>query len=274
MRIVVTGASGFIGSELCRQLQSLGHEVTPILRGHPSAQRGPSSHQASVKSNDIFSESKSWWISVLREKDAIIHSAWSGASRPTELHDKSIQQRCRQGTILIGEAAAEAGISRFVGLGTALEYAPSDSPIRVTDPVDPKLPYSQAKHGAHMGLRAALHGTETKLVWCRVFQVFGQGESSERLYPSIMRAISSQCEISLTSGLQVRDFIPVELACQQIIRDGLYGSKAVTNICTGVGTTVRDFCLALARESHSENLLRFDAVQRTDSFPEVMVGVR
>ena len=83
---------------------------------------------------------------------------------------------------------------------------------------------------------------DVNITYARLFQVFGEGEKNSRLYPSLISAGIKGNDFKMSSGTQIRDFIHVNDVVNALIEEiNLLSKWQVINICSGIGTSVRDF---------------------------------
>eukprot|EP00727_Mastigamoeba_balamuthi_P012176 m51a1_g7581 hypothetical protein (300) ;mRNA; f:190700-191828 len=130
MRVFVTGATGYIGSEVVRELVARGHEVTALVRG--DASRAPQGSTGLVGSLDRFAE----WLPAAAQHDAIVHCALDVASLVKNGSDIATRQESDM-ILGVAEAAKKQGrtkamvitmsVTAVVGQpGTPDEYSPTD----------------------------------------------------------------------------------------------------------------------------------------------------
>lgn len=174
MKILLTGASGFVGGQLSEVLVSKGVSVTAIVRNKSAALRGDL-EQVIVPSLDA---NTSWGCLV--GQDVIIHSA----ARVHVMDDKAsdplwaFRQVNTEGTLTLARQAAQVGVKRFIfissikvnGEGTSLgqRYTAFDAPA-------PQDPYGFSKHEAEQGLKLLAAETGMEVVIIRPVLVYGPG---------------------------------------------------------------------------------------------------
>ena len=90
---------------------------------------------------------------------------------------------CLAGTLLLAEGASQAGVRRFVGVGTCFEYDLDLGLLGVDAPLKPTTPYAEAKAAAFTALSRLLPARDVEFVWCRLFYLYGEGEDERRLVP-------------------------------------------------------------------------------------------
>lgn len=158
MRILVSGASGFIGGPVCRRLAAAGHQVVAAVRRDDAFL--PLEVEAR-KIGEIGPDTD--WRAALKDCDAVIHLA----ARAHVMKDKSANPlalfrrvNC-EGTIRLAEQAAGAGVGRFIFVSSIKvngEATPPDRPFHGDDAPAPQDPYGQSKAEAE----AALAGIATR----------------------------------------------------------------------------------------------------------------
>lgn len=271
-RVLVTGATGFVGKQVLASLLERGVHVVPVVRPG-SVRKLPTSPQigAPVLSDDLFAENENWWQQRLRGIDTLIHVAWY--AKPSQYQFSNKNMSCLIGTLKMAQAAAQAEVKRFVGVGTCFEYAHSPRPLRVDSPLVASSPYAACKVAAYFALSQLLPQREVQFAWCRLFYLYGEGEDARRLVPAIRKHLSEGRPVDLTTGTQVRDFLDVIEAGRQIADVALGGKTGAINICSGKPLTVRELAESIADEYGRRDLLKFGARQENPFDPPYVVGI-
>jgi dTDP-6-deoxy-L-talose 4-dehydrogenase (NAD+) len=270
--VLLTGAAGFVGRQVLRALTARGARVRVVVRDGRQAQLEDSSGiETIVTTPDLFAEGPEWWRETCVGIDTVIHVAWYAEPGKYLQSEKNID--CLVGTLRLAQGAANAGIRRFVGVGTCFEYDLSGGTLSIDTPLRPSTPYAGAKAATFLSLAPWLATKSIEFAWCRLFYLYGEGEDSRRLVAYLHATLGSGNPAKLTSGNQVRDFIDVALA-GRLIADAAAGKQqGAINICSGVAITIRQLAEAIAREYGRLDLLEFGA--RPDNLidPSVVVGV-
>lgn len=264
-RVLLTGASGFVGAQLLTQLLERDLQVTAIVRNKNIK---PTEQLTLIETSDLFSESFDWWKEKLQGIDLIIHAAWY--AEPGKYLTSALNLDCLQGTLTMCKASNAVGVARFVGIGTCFEYDLEGGILSVETPLKPITPYASAKAAAFMSLTNLFDG---EFLWCRLFYLYGEGENEKRLVPYLHKQLRAGAVVELTSGKQIRDFLDVKVAAQMICQSALSGQVGPVNICSGQPITVRALAESIADQYGSRDLLKFGAREDNLVDPPQVVGV-
>lgn len=270
--ILLTGATGFVGRQVLRSLADHDISVRAVVReGKQDQLAGQPAIEGVVATHDLFSENADWWAGVCQGIDAVIHVAWYAESGKYLQSAKNMD--CLLGTLQLAKGAVEAGVRRFVGVGTCFEYDLADGRLSVDTPLRPLTPYAGAKAAAYMALSQWLPQQGVEFAWCRLFYLYGEGEDERRFVPYLRGRLAAGEPAELTSGNQIRDFLDVREAGRMITEIVLGNSQGPVNICSGIPTTVRLLAERIADEYGRRDLLKFGV--RPDNLvdPPCVVGV-
>ena len=272
-RVLVTGATGFVGRQVLDYLVTQDVYLTVIVReGKQSLfTNNPAVHNI-IATVDLFAENSKWWANVMQDIDTVIHVAWY--AEPGLYLQSSKNLDCLQGTLCMSKGAIQAGVRRFVGIGTCFEYDLSYGMLSTKTPLKPLTPYAGAKAAAYMGLSQVLPAHGIEFAWCRLFYLYGKGEDVRRLVPYLREKLAAGESAELTSGNQIRDFIDVSEAGRLIGEAVLNVVQGPVNICSSIPITVKQLAENIADEYGRRDLLKFGA--RPDNLidPLCVVGLR
>jgi len=269
--ILLTGATGFVGEKLLRDLRERAYQIRLVLReGSQSSYGNMKGIESIIITPDLFAEPSSWWEKTCDGIDTVIHSAWYTEPGQYLQSDKNID--CLIGTMNLVKGATIAGIKKFVGIGTCFEYAMSNKPLTVSSPLKPLSPYAAAKAATFIVLSEYLQSKNIDFLWCRLFYLYGENEDARRLATYIRHQILKNQLVELTSGNQIRDFLDVKDAAKEIIDATEANIVGCKNICSGVGISVRELAERIADEFGRRDLLRFGVRQENLIDPPYVVG--
>ena len=189
MKAIITGATGFIGTALCREMLQNGHEVVAVIR------------PGSAKKEKLqFDESIRGGLSVLEmplgeledlaamvsDADVFFHLAWNGSSGGAR-EDFDAQYANIRYTAAAVRVAKKCGCRKFVGAGSQAEYGVVQGTAEEDrTPPNPFMMYGAAKLSAcHMG-RLVAEQEGIAYVWPRIYSVYGVGENPGTLVNYVM----------------------------------------------------------------------------------------
>lgn len=234
MTVLLTGATGFIGSVLSTELESRDVEVATIGR------LGMKSGNLNFRNVKFDLE-----LGVVPDKwafegfDSLIHLAWSGLPNYESLsHLDQVHIH-----INFLKNAIESGIRNIFVSGTCMEYGKVEGEVKEEDLCEPSTPYGLAKLKILQQIQDICHKKSVNFSWGRLFYVYGKGQRPSALYPQIMKAYFEGTRLQLmTDGQQIRDFISVEATASIIASIVLQdSSQGVINIGSGKPTKVIDW---------------------------------
>lgn len=273
MNVTLTGATGFVGKQILRELLERGCSVRVLVRDVTRLPTTPAGAAIEVVTTpDLFEESSARLESVLQGTETLVHAAWY--AEPGEYLTSPTNLSCLAGTFRLATAFKAVGGKRFVGIGTCAECDSSAGPITTNTPLAPTTLYAACKASAFQVLRCLLDDERTSFAWCRIFYLYGEDEDERRLVPYIRRQLEAGREVLLTNGGQIRDFLDVKEAARMIVAAALGSEVGVVNICSGEGITVRQLAESIAAEHGRLDLLRFGARPDNPFDPPCVVGVR
>lgn len=244
-RVLITGATGFLGRHVVARGQKRGIELHTLGCDIANA--------AHVRNA----------VSGVRP-EGIIHLAAAGVAYD-ETDTASLLRTNALGLAHLLEAAAELPAPPpVVCAGSGFEYASLDRARRESDPVAPNTPYGASK--AAGTAVASVFAARLPMTVLRLFSFYGPGEPAERLAPYLIAKARAGEPADLTAGKQLRDYAEVgdvaEAFWRALDQPPTNGKLRLLNVATGKSVTLRDFCEILAtilREAGCAPDLRFGA---------------
>lgn len=245
MNLLVTGASGFIGSACARQARSRGHQVV-ALEGRLSDCR---------------------WPNV--QPEACLHAAW--ITTPGLYLESPENERLVRESESFLQQCARRGTQTFFALGTCIEYKMGPDPLSEENtPLQPETLYARSKVELHRRLRDA----GLPVGWGRVFYPYGPGEHPDRLCSSLARKLSRGEKLVLKTPHSCKDYIYIDDLAEAIVLALEQGVQGDLNLGTGQGHSVGQVARTLARLLGREELVIDADPPEADPFPHVVADSR
>jgi len=271
LKILVTGAAGFLASRTALHLHAAGDEVIALDRS--DADRGrldalvPTATFVGCNLHDAGEVD----AVVDRVKpDIVSHFAWYGV--PGKYLDAPENLDHLTSTIHLARAVARSGCRRFVMAGTCFEYDTSLGTLSESSPTAPKHLYSASKLAVAIALREACKRWSMAYCHVRFFYQYGPWEADARLVPSLAKALLAGEEALATSGEQIRDYLHIDdvgRAAALIAKSDLDG---VVNVGSGAGVRIRDIAVAVERACGVRDKLRLGALPSREGDPACIVA--
>lgn len=250
-RVMVFGASGFIGRWVAQALSARGARLYLPVRNPLAARELFHRHGIEGKPIEYDIEHGGSLLQLLREArpSIVFHLAGYGVD-----HSETGEQPAwRINAGFTGELARAVAGARdphwpaqaLVHAGSALEYGTIDGALVEDSEPSPTTTYGRSKLEGTRRIKQYCKETGIAAVTARLFTVYGAGEHAGRLLPSLIEASHTGGVVPLTSGVQQRDFTYVGDVAEGLLRLGLApaetGSHTIVNLATGRLTSVRQF---------------------------------
>jgi nucleoside-diphosphate-sugar epimerase len=271
MKVLLTGATGFIGSHLLRLLIEGGDQVTAIIK--PSTDRWRIADL--VGEIDIIGcdvGDRAFLEPRLRPNvpDLCVHLAWHGWSGPSLTAEENLSSLA--GSLELLRTLTHVGCPRFVGVGTCFEYMRTPGAMPESTPLGPTDLYGVCKQSLSKAAEALAPIARMSVAWARVFLVYGPSDDQRRLVPSLALSLIRGEPARLTLGEQVRDVLHVEDAASALLAVARSQYVGPINVASGVPVRVVDIARQLGAIVGRPELLQIGALPYRPSEPEVLLA--
>lgn len=265
-RVLVTGASGFLGREIVPLLIASGHEVHGVSSRDQPAGGAVEWHRA-----DLLDPASAANLIAAAAPEKLLHLAWyteHGAFWGSLENLPWVEASVR-----LWREFASAGGERALMVGSCAEYEWGEPVLsEASTPCNPATLYGACKDAVRRIIEAASPLAGVSSAWARIFFVYGLEEHSERLVASVARALVAGEPAPASDGEQVRDFIHVSDAAASIAALLDSDLEGPVNIGSGEGTLVRDIVEGLGRLSGRPELVELGALPRNEHDPPSIVA--
>lgn len=266
MTVLVTGATGFIGSHVVRELGARGLDVRATVRSTSDRTAvADLVDQVDWVECDLSRASSGQLQELCESVDACIHAAWY--VEPGKYAHASENVSWVGTSMRLLEALAARGCGRAVYLGTCFEYDHRPGYLAEDSPTRPWTLYGAAKLStALMGARLA-ERMGVDFSWARLFYQFGPCEQERRLVPHVVRTLLAGEEVAVTEGRQIRDFLHVADVAAALVDVAGSDHTGAVNIGSGRPVSVRDVVQCIAEIVDGSERVRFGARPDSPSDP-------
>ncbi|MFX0186798.1 MAG: NAD-dependent epimerase/dehydratase family protein [Candidatus Hodarchaeota archaeon] len=247
MKILVTGATGFIGRYVVQQLINLKrHELITTSRNKEKAKSFQWFNKVKYINCDI-SEERNNYYTFFEEPDVLIHLAWEGLPNFKELYhfEKNLIVNYRFLKNII-----ENGLKDLSITGTCFEYGWKEGCLNENLEANPITAYALGKDTLRRFIEQLKNIYQFSFRWIRLFYMYGKGQSPKSIIPQLDKALDNNEEIfNMSGGEQLRDYLPVEKVAEYIIKISLQNKiNGIINCCSGKPISIKNIV-----ENHIRN---------------------
>jgi len=209
MKILITGASGFVGSFLLNQLlEESKHEVALLLRNPLKSWRIKPLLKDVFLIKGSLDDPQSYQSKLNAFKpDVLVHLAWDGVEGKDR--NDSVQWKNVFNMLKLMEIANSAGVHTFVGLGSQAEYGLVSAQIDETRETKPTSLYGASKLAASSIGQMQANIYDMRFSWLRLFSSYGPMDHPNWLIPYLINSLLDGRSPNVTLAEQVWDYIHV-----------------------------------------------------------------
>ena len=240
--IHILGSEGFIGRSLQREAGDLSLHCWSHSNSNPD-------HYF-----DLLNSS-SWDALLDSQPTHVILLSWPGLPHYQQTFHVT---RNLPASIELIEKLAEVGLQRLVVAGTCYEYGMQNGPLKEDQPTDPVNCYAIAKDTLRRVIASRYSQKDLQWCWARIFYPFGHGQNPKSFLPSLQRAIDhGDPEFGMSSGRQIRDFLPVNQVAKLLLRLSTHSdAQGVYNCGSGSPISLRELAEDCITKSPAPTTLR------------------
>ena len=264
MKFVITGASGFLGVDICKELLSQGHQINAVCRKESKGLDNlPKDERLSIvwadlnHLNDIASQ--------VNHADVFIHLAWQGTVSGGRFNP-DLQAENIQNAFTAMHVAKQIGCKLFVDAGSQAEYGTVTENITEETPCNPFSDYGKAKLKVWNDGKVLCQELGLRYIHLRIFSVYGENDHPYTLVMSLIQKMLRNEPMDLSPCTQNWNYIYSEDAarliaslCSYAINKSDFVSE-VYNIASDDTRLLKEFVERMKELTHSTSTLNYGAI--------------
>lgn len=242
-KVLVTGATGFIGNYVVEEL--LQRNYTVITSSANEARARQKSWFAKTKyipfDLEYLNTAENYFY-FFGKPDILIHLTWAGL--PNYKDNFHIENNLPRHKAFLKNMVSN-GLQNLNITGTCFEYGMQEGRLREDMQPLPINPYGIAKNNLRIFVEDLGTRFSFKHKWIRLFYMFGKGQNAKSLLSQLQQSLDNNKEIfNMSGGEQTRDFLPVEKVARYIVQIALQTEiTGIINCCSGIPVTIKQLAL-------------------------------
>ncbi len=207
-KVIVSGANGFVGGAVIRELVSHGIKVIALdMEGH--TENLPDSPLVRFYPFDLADVMEMEDVILDRDADTFYHFAWAGSAGPARA-DTSLQLKNAQWTVDCLRLAKKLGCRRFVNAGSIMETETIKASFQAGNKPGLGYIYGSGKLVAHTMCKSVAADISIDLIWAMITNAYGVGERSPRMVNTTIQKCIRGESPQFTAGTQNYDFVYID----------------------------------------------------------------
>lgn len=266
-RVIVTGATGFIGRHTLRILKERGFDVHAVT----SKNVLNTCSDYSWHTIDLLDYQKIRDLLSKVQPTHLLHLAWYAV--PGSYWTSEENFVWVQTSLELLRQFREQGGHRVVVAGTCAEYDWNYGYCKeYLTPRLPNTPYGTCKNAFYEMLNAYSQQTGLSSAWGRIFFLYGLYEHPNRLVSSVIRALLNQEDACCSHGNQIRDFLYVEDVAKAFVAILDTDIRGSINIASGKPVAIKELVYKIADKVGRPDLIRLGAISTSSNEPQLLLA--
>ena len=238
MKILVTGATGFIGQHLIRNLLDNGHSITAVARKQEKATNFDWFNDVCFVACDIHKPISNPF-EYFGKPEMAIHLAWPNLPNykaMSHIETSLFKDYSFLKSLIVG------GLRQLCVTGSCFEYGMKNGCLTEELATRPSNPYAIAKDSLRLFLQSLQCQCSFNLKWIRFFYMYGKGQNSNSILAQLDQALDrgEDC-FNMSGGEQLRDYLPIEEVTRRLTAlIGFTDFDGIINICSGRPISIRN----------------------------------
>jgi nucleoside-diphosphate-sugar epimerase len=266
-RILVTGASGFVGRHCLPRLVASGWQVHAVT-SQPTLQSGDGVtwHHA-----NLLDRADTERMMRQAQPSHLLHLAWY--TTPGRFWHDERNLHWLDASLSLLKAFHHAGGSRVVMTGTCAEYDATGGVCHETStPLRPNTTYGRCKHALQVYADAYCHAYQLNFAWARLFYMYGPEAHAQRFPGPIISALRRGEPAPCSHGNQVRDYLYIDDAAAALTQLVMSDLEGPINVASGFPIPLAMILQGVARRLDGNHLLQWGQVPTGENEPPVLAA--
>ena len=260
MRVLVTGATGFIGLGIVERLLKGGHKVVSVVRRESKRRKHLPEHPLHTVIERNIPEYDDLASEISGEIDCAVHLSWNGTRGADR--DDPVQQRLNHDcSIGLVRWLADTGCKKIFLAGSQAEYGQREGLLSEDMVCSPVTEYGKTKLRIYQDALNICEGRHVTLIEPRYFSVYGARDDKSTMVITTLKKMMDNQDCEFTKAVQMWDFLYIDDAIE-----ALYGlitadcESGIYNFGSGDTRQLKSFILEMKEAAGSESKLIFGAV--------------
>ena len=237
MKVLVTGATGFIGNYVVKELLKQDCYVIATSRDQKKACLCEWLSKVQYISCDLDTVNEDFY-QFFQQPELLIHLSWGGLPNYKDLFH--LETNLLSNYFFL-KNIIEHGLKHIVVAGTCFEYGIQSGSLKEDMETKPDNPYGLAKDTLRKFLEQLKKKIDFDLKWVRLFYMYGKGQNSNSIFSQLDNTLKNkELSFNMSGGEQLRDYLPVEKVAEYIVKIAMQNNvQGAINCCSGIPISVR-----------------------------------
>lgn len=269
-KVLLTGASGFVGRHCLSALRARNYEIHAVT----SRKAGQAAEPPEVLWHKANLLDKAETLDLMAEVKPthLLHCAWYAVPGKYWTATENFLW-VEAGHQLLTAFSGQGG-ERVVAVGSCAEYDWSEGLCsESTTALKPGTTYGQCKHEFQTWVSTFSKQAKLSAAWARLFFLYGPHEAATRLVASVIQSVLHEQPALCTSGQQIRDFLYVQDAADALVALLDSNVEDAVNIASGKPVSVAELIGEIAKQLQRPDLIKLGALADTGEPPLLLADV-
>ena len=249
MNVIITGAFGFLGSNVVKQCIGFGFNPIVLERASSKKEVLNDLNFISIKYNNLDDDALIETIKKYNPQ-SFIHIAWKGVDSSTRNYEEQITYNLPFSLQTI-KLASNVGCKQWIGIGSLSEYGKITEKVNEKQLPVPLTIYAKAKLATCWASSALCQSYNLKWSWIRVGSIYGPGDADHWLIPYIINSLLNNIPPQLTPSEQVWDYLYVTDAANAILSIVQSQVEGIYNLGSGTEITIKEVTEVIVEKLNS-----------------------